>query len=794
MVDISNSGNSERIKNIHTFLKGENPLALTEDITKSVLVLEEACGALASTEQMKRSRAENSPQLNAPKMRAMAKTANPQGANSPQQEKSFNAKSLLIETFSTIRQLLHEGNISELSNKIKLLNVESESIREQGNILLDTFKKNTDALSSLHDQFEEQQKEDKTLRAELNSLNRQSDSLQEQFEQAGLKLQTAQEQLAEINELITIPPVNSTDAEDIEALNKLSQAKQSLTQTIEGLTNQSNTLLADKQQLNQPIATLSHKISLLNTQVLATAEAVTKQAEVAQQDNHKLNQFFENAPRRTDIDGDKWENTLALLTMLTAQLKKAMNEDSIRSMKEQEEVMMKISEASRKDSEKKAKEAAEAERKAAESNKAASCASKIFSYVLLAVSVIATVATFGTAALLTLAIAAIGIAMAVADIVLEETGHGSLMQMLATEISSVVTDMLIEFGVDKDKAKQIGSIVGMIVAAVAFLAVSLLSMGSMIKNLVNTVKSAAKLLMKNVGTLLKNTIKAMPKSLTNALGNIANNTAKVSDSVADSADSMVKLSKLAKLSDKFDEAKHVTKAISQVVAKAEKSSDLVSIGGQMVKVSDSVADSADSMVKLSKLAKLSDKFDDVSQVAKTIGQVAAKVEKSSDLVSIGGQMVKVGDSVVDSAGSVAKLTKFTKLADKVDDVKDTVKTVEKTIDKAKKIEKVKNQSVAMAKVEVVAKGSGAALTVASAATTGGLNLHAASMGEKMKEMLAGMMLNNAAIEAITELLNQLIKAMSKNYEQFDEMFTTMLNGLQQSSQSKVDMMKTARYA
>ncbi|ELU1438076.1 TPA: type III secretion system translocon subunit SctE [Providencia rettgeri] len=794
MVDISNSGNSERIKNIHTFLKGENPLALTEDITKSVLVLEEACGALASTEQMKRSRAENSPQLNAPKMRAMAKTANPQGANSPQQEKSFNAKSLLIETFSTIRQLLHEGNISELSNKIKLLNVESESIREQGNILLDTFKKNTDALSSLHDQFEEQQKEDKTLRAELNSLNRQSDSLQEQFEQAGLKLQTAQEQLAEINELITIPPVNSTDAEDIEALNKLSQAKQSLTQTIEGLTSQSNKLLADKQQLNQSIATLNHQINLLNIQVLATAEAVTKQAEVAQQDNHKLNQFFENAPRRTDIDGDKWENTLALLTMLTAQLKKAMNEDSIRSMKEQEEVMMKISEASRKDSEKKAKEAAEAERKAAESNKAASCASKIFSYVLLAVSVIATVATFGTAAPLTLAIAAIGIAMAVADIVLEETGHGSLMQMLANEISSVVTDMLIEFGVDKDKAKQIGSIVGMIVAAVAFLAVSLLSMGSMIKNLVNTVKSAAKLLMKNVGTLLKNTIKAMPKSLTNALGNIANNTAKVSDSVADSADSMVKLSKLAKLSDKFDEAKHVTKAISQVVAKAEKSSDLVSIGGQMVKVSDSVADSADSMVKLSKLAKLSDKFDDVSQVAKTIGQVAAKVEKSSDLVSIGGQMVKVGDSVVDSAGSVAKLTKFTKLADKVDDVKDTVKTVEKTIDKAKKIEKVKNQSVAMAKVEVVAKGSGAALTVASAATTGGLNLHAASMGEKMKEMLAGMMLNNAAIEAITELLNQLIKAMSKNYEQFDEMFTTMLNGLQQSSQSKVDMMKTARYA
>lgn len=64
----------------------------------------------------------------------------------------------------------------------------------------------------------------------------------------------------------------------------------------------------------------------------------------------------------------------------------------------------------------------------------------------------------------------------------------------------------------------------------------------------------------------------------------------------------------------------------------------------------------------------------------------------------------------------------------------------------------------------------------------------------MKEMLAGMMLNNAAIEAITELLNQLIQAMSKNYEQFDEMFVSMLNGLQKSSQSKVDMMNTACFA
>ncbi|WP_442959758.1 type III secretion system translocon subunit SctE [Providencia sp. PROV230] len=247
-----------------------------------------------------------------------------------------------------------------------------------------------------------------------------------------------------------------------------------------------------------------------------------------------------------------------------------------------------------------------------------------------------------------------GISMAVADIVLEETGHGSLMQMLANEISSAVTDVLISFGVDEDKAKQIGSIVGMIVAAIAFLAFSLLSMGSMVKNIANTVKSAAQLLLKNAGSILKNTVKSMPKSLMNALGNVATKTTKASDSVADG-----------------------TKAIKQV-------------------------------------------------------------------------------------GETAKNTK--------------------------------NPSVAMAKLEVSARGMNAGLTVASAATTGGLNVYAASMGEKMKEMLAGMMLNNAAIEAITELLNQLIQAMSKNYEQFDEMFVSMLNGLQKSGQSKVDMMNTARFA
>ena len=332
---------------------------------------------------------------------------------------------------------------------------------------------------------------------------------------------------------------------------------------------------------------------------------------------------------------------------------------------------------------------------------------------MLAVSVIATVATFGAAAPLTLAVAAIGIAMSVADIVLEETGQGSLMQMLATEISSVVTDMLITFGVPEAEAKKIGSIVGMVLAAVAFLAISLLSMSSFVKNIANTVTNVTKMLAKNVGTLLKSAVKAMPKSFTNALGNMATKGTKMGQTVADNTDEMVKLTKFTKLADKFDDVQNFAKA-------ADQSSDYVSLGGQMVKVSDTA-----------KLAKAADKLDDVKDIGKTVEKVA-------------------------SSG--------------------------------------KTQSVKIARLEVGMKGTGAGLSVANAATSGGLRLEAAAQMRDMKEMLAGMMLNNESIQMLTELINLLIKSMSKSHEQFEEMFSGMMTTLHQSNNNKVDMLKTARFA
>ncbi|HHR5885305.1 TPA: type III secretion system translocon subunit SctE [Providencia alcalifaciens] len=701
----SSASTSERINNIHKFLQGANPLGLADESVKAVLALEAACGELASNEQLKNQRSESLPKLLKPKMMAMK--SSPETA----QMKGFNGNALLIESFASLRQLLHEGNLNELSNRIQFLNFETEALREQGKTLLDTFSSSTKQLSEFTHQVN-------ISKDNLSSAKSQLSTVAAQHQNQKIKLQANHGQLTHLEkqlstEKMLLAQVDAQPKPHTEAVHQQVATLEAnithLAMQIDELTQQQHELVAGENTLIHQGDALQLEVNQLQTSLETLLDQASDITAAADADRQKLNQFIDSAPRSLEVEGDKWENTLSLLTMLTAQLKKAMNEDSLRNMKEQEEVMMKINEASRKDSDKKAKEAAEAERKAADANKAASCASKIFSYVMLAVSVIATVATFGAAAPLTLAVAAIGIAMSIADIVLEETGQGSLMQMLATEISNAVTDMLITFGVPEAEAKKIGSIVGMVLAAVAFLAISLLSMSSFVKNIANTVKNVAKILVKNAGALLKSAIKAMPKSLTNALGNIAT---------------------------KGSKAGH------------------------------SVADSSDEMVKLTKFSKLADKFDDVQNVA-----------KSSDYVSLGGQMVKVGDSA-----------KVAKVADKLDDVKDIGKTVEKAAFSGKA------QSVRMARLEVGMKGTGAGLSVANAATSGGLRLEAAAQMRDMKEMLAGMMLNDETIQALTALLEELIKSLSKSYHQLDDMFNGMMASLHQSNNNKVDMLKTARFA
>ncbi|MGH1476115.1 type III secretion system translocon subunit SctE [Yersinia proxima] len=661
MANITQSG-SERINNIRTFTQGVNINQIRDDSTKNLLGLEDACRELVSTEQERRSAKEGAPRLAAPRMtlaQANAQTETQQhsqeaagasagsGANSPKNRASFNAAASLIGSIATLRQLLNDGNMDELRSRLKMINSESSALQAQGEQLLSAFEDSTNELKIADGKVKDCEQSWLQSKGAVAELTKEQQGLQTKSSSNQQKLAATQLKLEQAtSELKALPTPPQTQAQQAQ--------HQLLTDKVTELNIRLNALQVNQQKLSNSITVLESKLDvavLSSTQLQGVYEqALNESVAVSQKaNNHRIeiNNFIDDATRPPQIDGERWENALSVLTLLTAQLKKAMNDDSIKSMRKQQEVMDTISEASRKDSAKKAKEAEAAQAKADEASKASSCTSKIFGYIMLAVSVVATIASLGTAGPLTLAIAAIGIAMTVADIILEETGNGSLMQMLAAEISTGITNMLVACGVPEEKAKEIGSIVGMVLAAVAFLAISLISLSSFAKNIGQTAVNFAKNASKQVANLMKSAVKALPR-------------------------------------------------------------DFISTAGKL----------GSKATNLSKpLAKIADKADDVSRVT----------------------------------------------------------------------------NVTARKVEMGLNGANMALGVTKTAVSGGLNLYSSSMTRDMKEMLAGMMLNNAIIQALDDLLKALIKSMSQGYDQINEMFEGMLTALNESGKAKANMMASSSF-
>ncbi|QIC14323.1 YopB/SseC family type III secretion system translocon subunit [Providencia vermicola] len=723
---------SDRIGLVKAFQQGVNPLEMGENIAKAVLSMEVACEELTSNEQMKRSKLESQPQLQEPK-------------------KGVNARVSMLEAFSSIRKILGENNINELRNQLHQLNIESEALKQQGESLFNSFSESTKKLETKKQEVASIKQAVEKVETRLNKLTVTQNQLQTDIDD------NTQQQNAVNKELVTAQSNLSSlakeprTAETLSKFHQLTQLVNTLTSELAHLQEKGQQLILQRNDVTAQMSQVEAELAVLSPQLEDAYKVLTGLAQSADSDRSVLNNFIDTAPRPVEVDGEKWENTLALLTMLTASLKKAMNEDSIRSMKEQEEVMAKISEASRKDSEKKAKEAEEAQHKADAANKAASCASKIFSYVMLAVSVIATVATFGAAAPLTLAVAAIGIAISVTDIVLEETGNASLMQMLATEISNVVTDMLVSFGMSVEEAKKIGSIVGMVVAAVAFLALSLVSMSSFVKNIANTVKTVAKVAANSLKTVVKSTVKA----ITNTIINLVKKLLSKIKTLGKAADDMVVLTKLTKLTDAAEELQSTVKTANQVAKKAR---DIKNIA----KAADRTHEQADSAKSAAKnVNKINEQTDGIKDTVKTVDKMHQQADSVKDTVK-----------VVDNA------------ADRIDDVADIVDT-------GKKLGK---QSLLASRVEVGAKGAGVATSVTSTVTVGALRLEGAAQLRELKKLFAKMMMNDEIIKVLDELLESLIKMLSKQYEVFNHLFTDTLTSLKQSNDRKASAISLSNYA
>ncbi|HDL8505135.1 type III secretion system translocon subunit SctE [Yersinia enterocolitica] len=570
MVDIK--AGSDRINNILTFTQGANFNQIRDDSTKNLfdVSLGDAVQELASMEQEKHHRVKGAPRLVMPKMTlAQAKSeaaANQSsaeeaagasisarhGANSEatSQTSGFNAAASLMGSLATVRQIVSDSSLSSLRGRLQMINIESSVQRERAENLLSAFENSTNELQQSSNEVTKCQLAWRQSVTTVKGLTGQQLELQSSLNTNQQKLTTTQQQLAKTTaELKVISPPQD-----------LAQLKQHelLTDKVSGLSIRLSALQVEQQQLSTNLTKLKGTLSKaqLNSTQLENAykqvlNQATEIAKLADQDRIAINEFIESSVTTPKIDGERWDNYIAILALLTAELKMAMGEDAIKDMEKKQEVLETISAASRRDSEKKAKEAEAAQRKADEASKTASCTSKIFSYIMLAVSVVATIATLGTAAPLTLAIAAVGIALTVTDIVLEETGQGSLMQMLAAEISTGISNMLMTFGMSAEKAKEIGNIVGMVLAAVAFLAISLFSMSSFFKNAGQMISNLAKNGSKLVGNLMKSAVKALPTDLLNSMGKVGTKATNLSKS-------------LAQIADKTDDVAHVADKAASV--------------------------------------------------------------------------------------------------------------------------------------------------------------------------------------------------------------------------------------
>ena len=198
------------------------------------------------------------------------------------------------------------------------------------------------------------------------------------------------------------------------------------------------------------------------------ADALLSQTQTLSSTNQSLNQQQESNL-----------SNVAQLTMLMAMFVELVGNNSEESLKSDMALFQTMQESRQAEMEKKSVEYQEEVRKAEELNRTMGCVGKILGALLTVVSVVAAAFTGGAS----LAIAAVGIALMAADQVVKATTGVSfieealkplmdnILKPLMEMIGKAISSALQSFGVDKQQAEMIGSIVGAILAAIAMVAI-----------------------------------------------------------------------------------------------------------------------------------------------------------------------------------------------------------------------------------------------------------------------------------------------------------------------------------
>ncbi|KVU28976.1 pathogenicity island 1 effector protein SipB [Burkholderia ubonensis] len=236
---------------------------------------------------------------------------------------------------------------------------------------------------------------------------------------------------------------------------------------------------------------------------------------------------------------DNLSNT-AKLTKMMVMFMELVSKNSEESLKSDLATFQALQEGRQKEMEKKSAEYKEEVRKAEELNRIMGCIGKILGALLTVVSVVAAAFTGGAS----LVLAAVGVALMVADEIVKATTGMSFIQEalkplmehvlkpLMELIGKAITKALEAAGVDKKVAELAGSIVGAVLAAVAMVAVMVVVAvvgkgaaaklgGALSKLLGDAIKKIVPSVLKELAKGGSKLLSQGAQRLTNALGNAA---------------------------------------------------------------------------------------------------------------------------------------------------------------------------------------------------------------------------------------------------------------------------------
>lgn len=413
-------------------------------------------------------------------------------------EAKLSASAHATALLGKVMQLTHETSMNNLLSQLEGINAMMGGA--------------ANAYTEMADQLEKQGTQWASDADALKAAQQQADMLSEDVRKAQSALDDAQKKLAVLEaEAAKQNPVSQELQGRIDAAKSaVSGAQANLTQA----TNTSNDF-ANK-TLNPAInAEKSSRAGLEATQ--------DKSQKLVDSFNPQQQSAIEQRRKASDSDAKS-------LTFLMALMAKLINQSANDDIQASAELKQKLSEAAAKDAEKKAKEYEEEVRKAEEMQKTMGCIGKILGWIVTAVSFAAAAFTGGAS----LALAAVGLALAMADEIYQAVTGNSFMAAAMQPLMDAIVKPLMDilgtafsailqaFGVDKETANMVGQILGAIAAA-AVLVAGVMVAGSVMSKVFGTVmkkigvdvaEEASKTMAKNVAVEVeKEVVKDVTKNV-----------------------------------------------------------------------------------------------------------------------------------------------------------------------------------------------------------------------------------------------------------------------------------------